>query len=207
MLFSKTMLLLTYLSEKVLQISFPFRCSFIAVNLPGLITACYSSWHNDWSKTFLNHPFLLPTFTYFSFRSNSIKYCSSAQLSFIELCFSLRATCANILFPLLGVIICLFIRPSLSLFTSRSDHTFVQKASPSTFAVRSLRDTHGALTLASSAVRVPFSAMFLSATFSSQILHVADFALPLMTLRSTDLAFLAMNSSWCRSTHMQIGKS
>ena len=57
MLFSKTMLLLTYLSEKVLQISFPFRCSFIAVNLPGLITACYSSWHNDWSKTFLNHPF------------------------------------------------------------------------------------------------------------------------------------------------------
>ena len=112
MLFSKTMLLLTYLSEKVLQISFPFRCSCIAVNLPGLITACYSSWHNDWSKT------------------NSKKYCSSAQLSFIELFFSLRATCANILFPLLGVIICLFIRPSLSLFTSRSDHTFVQKAKP-----------------------------------------------------------------------------
>ena len=155
-LFSKTMLLMTYLSEKnptnFISISI---FSLIAVTLPGLITACCFTWHEGWFKTFLAHPsfLLLPAFTFFTFRSNSKKYCSSTDAiskKHTELCFSLRATCANILFSLLGLSICSFIWPS-----------------PITFTVRSLRDTPGALTLASCAIGLLFSAIFLFTTYSS----------------------------------------
>ena len=155
-LFSKTMLLLTYLSEKNPQnFNLISLFSFIAVTLPGFITACCFTWHQGWFKTFLNHPsfLLLPTFTFFSFRSNSKKYCSSTDAiskKHIELCFSLRATCGNILFSLLGVMLYSFIWPN-----------------PFSFSVRSLRDIPRALTLASSAIGVLFSATFLCTTYCS----------------------------------------
>ena len=166
-LFGKSMFLLTYLSEKSpTNFIFFSILDFIVVSLPGLITAFCFTWHQGSFKTFLNHPsfLLLPTFTYFSFRSNSKKYCNPTDVILkteTELCFSLRATFANILFSSLSVMIYSFMRPS----------TF-------TFPVRSLRDIPGALTLASSSIGILFTAFFLSTTYSSSFNSSCSFCSP-----------------------------
>jgi len=159
-LFSKTMLLITYLSSEKSDTNFVAISilSLIGVTLPGLITGCCFSWHQACFKTFLAHPsfLLLPTFTFFSFRSNSKKYCSSADaISKTQLCFSMRATCANVLFSLLGLMM----------------YSFIWPASLNIFPVRSLRDVPGALVLASSAIGLLFSLIFLCSTYSSCFSH------------------------------------
>ena len=105
-------------------------------------------------KTFLSHPsfLLLSTFTFFSFRSNSKKYCAkhcSSQMD-TELCFSLRATLFNIAFSFLGMF-------------------FYSSLEPSRFSlsVNSMRDLPGALTLGSFVLGVLFTLIFLATSFSS----------------------------------------
>ena len=81
---------------------------FTSVILPGLITGIIFIRHRSLLKTFLTHPslFLLPAFTFFSFESN-VKCCSSNQdsQSEVEISFSVRATCLNILFSLTTLIL------------------------------------------------------------------------------------------------------
>ena len=75
--------------------------AFCAVSLPGLIIGIIFIRHRSLLKTFLNHPSLLilPAFTFFSFESNA-KCCSGNRdsQSEVEITFSVRATCVNILF-------------------------------------------------------------------------------------------------------------
>ena len=76
--------------------------SGLAHTLPGLLTGTYFLWHDDLLKTFLSHPslLLLPTFTCFTFESNIKKCCKKKSLPTkeVEIRFSMRATCYNILF-------------------------------------------------------------------------------------------------------------
>lgn len=155
-LFSKTMLLLTYVSGKSPLTFIHFSIlTFTLSTLPGFIIACFSTWHPGGLKTFLNHPsfLLLSTFTFFSFRSNSKKYCAkhgSSQMD-TELCFSLRATLVNIVFSFLGMFF----------------YSSLDEPSRFSFSVNSLRDLPGALTLGSFVLGVLFTLIFLATAFSS----------------------------------------
>ena len=71
----------------------------LAMYLPGLITGVISTWHCGLFKTFLTHPslLLLPTFSYFTFESNTLK-CSAKRepLNDVEIRFSVKWTYLNI---------------------------------------------------------------------------------------------------------------
>ena len=69
--------------------------------LPGLITGVISTWHYGLLKTFLTHPslLLLPTFSYFTFESNTKKCCAKSDPSNdVEIRFSVKWTYLNIFF-------------------------------------------------------------------------------------------------------------
>ena len=85
--------------------------TFLASTIPGMINACFFSWHRGIFKTFLAHPslLLLPTVTCFTFKSNE-KFCppdhkggSEEGEDKVEIRFSLKATLFNILFTFAGM--------------------------------------------------------------------------------------------------------
>ena len=73
----------------------------LSLYLPGFITGVISTWHRGLLKTFLNHPSLLflPTFSYFTFESNTPKFCAKSDPSNdVEIKFSVKWTYLNITF-------------------------------------------------------------------------------------------------------------
>ena len=82
--------------------------AFLAVTLPGLITGMIFIRHCSLLKTFITHPslMLLPAYTFFSFESNTkCCPCNHNSQNEVEITFSVKATCFNILFSLASVIV------------------------------------------------------------------------------------------------------
>ena len=93
--------------------------------LPGFLTSLFACWHKGILKTFLAHPsvFLLPVFSFFTFASNSKKWCRSARLeadTFIT--FSPKYTAINAGVNIAGLLIYVFIIAD-SLFYDAEDYT------------------------------------------------------------------------------------
>ena len=117
-------------SEKVLALSL----NFAALLLPGLITGITAIWHPTIFRTFedFTRPslFLLPAFSFFTFKSNSPKCCSGRhfEANEVHIRFSRKGTMFNILFSLGGLLVFGFYF-MITEFSSSSFPTFV-KVSP-----------------------------------------------------------------------------
>ena len=96
-----------FCSEPVLTLSLNFAALF----LPGLITGITAIWHPTIFRTFedFTRPslFLLPAFSFFTFKSNTPKCCSGRhfEASEIHIRFSRKGTMFNILFSLGGLLV------------------------------------------------------------------------------------------------------
>ena len=97
----------TSTSEPVLTLSLNFATLF----LPGLITGITCTWHPTIFRTFedFTRPslFLLPAFSFFTFKSNSPKCCSGRhfEANEVHIRFSRKGTIFNILFSLGGLLV------------------------------------------------------------------------------------------------------
>ena len=104
-------LIIKFYSLRISPFPFPL------LTLPGLITGIIFTWHPRLHKTFLRHPslLLLPMFSFFTFESNAEKCCQKNDnlTDDVEIRFSLKATCFNIIFTLMGVIARALILPQV----------------------------------------------------------------------------------------------
>ena len=94
-------------SETVLALSLNFAALF----LPGLITGITCTWHPTIFRTFedFTRPslFLLPAFSFFTFKSNTPKCCSGRHIEAneVHIRFSRKGAILNILFSLGGLLV------------------------------------------------------------------------------------------------------